>query len=294
MRAVLSSAPSDATLIGRVRAGDRAAFDELVAPHMTKLRAVIRRMVAHPEDTEDLTQDTLLRAFQKIRTFRGDANVGSWLCSIGTRRALDYLRRRKRWRLQALEISKHECNHDVEMGQAVRRAVSRPDHQYDASEHVAFCFTCVARTLAPDDMTALMVRDVGGYSTDEAAAMVGTTTSILRHRLSTARKQMQSRFEGLCALVSKNGVCWQCEELRAFHSADRRGPPVPDLTGADAEKSYRRRLQVVRSADIDRGRSQALHDVAWRSMARNEEARAYADVIAGRGAPEERADHEET
>ncbi len=271
-------------VLERAVRGDRAAFDQLVSPHLLELRAVVRRMVAHPEDTDDLVQESLLRAFERIDSFRGEAKFSTWLCAIGTRKALDYLRKRKRWRLQAQLIGEHECRSDPAVFDALMQAVSGPDHRFDAHEHVAFCFTCVARTLAPDDMAALMLRDVGGHSTREAAQVLGVSSSVLRHRLAAARAHMQRSFEGLCTLVSKHGACWQCESLRRAHPEDKRGPVVPELGGddEDADTKYRRRLKIVRDADVDRGPARALHDVAWRRVDHNEQVRAFQALLADR------------
>lgn len=262
-------------MLARARAGDRDAFDALVSPQRLRLRAVIRRLVAHPEDTDDVVQDSLLQAFEKLDTFRGDARFGTWLCAIGARKALDYLRTRKRWRLRAQAIAEHECRADLAAFGDELATASGPDAALDVREHIAFCFTCVARTLDPSEAAALMLRDVEGQSTREAAQVLGVSTSVLRHTLSAARGQMREGFEGLCALVNKQGACWQCKSLRQLYPPAKRGPDLPALSDAqaDAEAQYRWRLKIVCEADVDRGRTQALHDLAWRRVAHNEQAR---------------------
>ncbi len=265
--------PSESGIGARHAPGaNRAAFDRLVAPHIPGLRSVVRRLVGHPEDTNDVVQEALVRAFEKFDTFRGESAVGTWLCAIGTRKALDYLRQRKRWRLQAQAVAERECRTDPAKQRAHARVTQGADAAFDVREHIAFCFTCVARTLAPEEMAALVLRDAGGYSTREAAEMLETTTSVLRHRLSAARAHMQKSFEGLCALVNKRGACWQCRDLRDCYDEGKRGPELPDLAGdeSEAQGRYRRRLAIVRDADVDRGRTQALHDLAWRWLAEAE------------------------
>lgn len=258
---------------GRAARGDRAQFDALVAPHIGMVRGLIRRMIAHPDDTDELVQETLLSAYEKIGAFRGEAKLSTWLCSIATRLCLDYLRGRKRWRPEAQIYSKEACHSTEEKLADVKRTLADPGFIFDAREHIAYCFTCVARTLEPEEEAALIVRDVLGCSNDEAARIVGVSESVLRHRLSSARKRMQSEFENLCALVNKQGACWQCPGLREFTPEQNRGEPVPDIDGPDAETKYRRRLAIVRDADVDRGRSQTFHDLVWRVMARTEEER---------------------
>jgi RNA polymerase sigma-70 factor (ECF subfamily) len=84
------------------------------------------------------------------------------------------------------------------------------------------------------------------------------TDSVLRHRLSAARSRMAQQFEGLCSLVHKGGVCYQCKGLREATPADRQGAEIPAVEDLDV------RLAVVRGADLDRGASQRMHDLFWR------------------------------
>lgn len=250
----------------------RDDFDALAAEAMPKLRGVIRRMVGDPDDTNDLVQDSLLRAYEKFSSFRGDSAFSTWLVSIGTRAALNHLRSQKQWRWDA-QIHIGKQMHGSDDGRAALKALfTSPQHRFDAREHIAFCFTCVGRSLGPDEHAALILRDVVGYSNREAAKILGLSESVLRHRLSAARKTMVERFDGLCGIVSKKGVCYQCEGLRNTTAAERRGPEVPTMGSDDdsGEERYRVRLTVLQDRDIDDGQSQMLHDLVWRAMTRHE------------------------
>jgi RNA polymerase sigma-70 factor (ECF subfamily) len=72
-------------------------FEPVVRLHAGQLYRVIRRIVHNQHDTEDLVQDTMLRAYEKIDTFRGNAKFSTWLCQIGVNLAISFLRRRKRY-----------------------------------------------------------------------------------------------------------------------------------------------------------------------------------------------------
>jgi RNA polymerase sigma-70 factor (ECF subfamily) len=280
-------------LLERARFGDREAFDALVSEELPRLRGVVRRMVGHPEDTEDLVQESLLRALEKLGSFRGESAFGTWLVAIGVRAALDHLRARKRWRPDA-QVHVRAHLHSTPAREAPLMAVFQsPEHRFDAREHIAFCFTCVSRSLPPEQQAALVLRDVLAHSNREAARMVGVSESVLRHRLAAARAAMQEGFDGLCGLVSKQGVCYQCAGLReaaamgvdGVAAAERRGPEIPTLGGQGAapDEAYERRLEVVRGAEIDAGRTQALHDLVWRALERIEqEAGAPGTGAAGR------------
>ena len=124
---------------------------------------------------------------------------------------------------------------------------------------------CVARSLGPDLQAALVLREVEGLSNQEASRALGVTEPVLRHRLTEARQTMEHSFEGLCSLVNKRGVCYQCSGLReAVPDPARQGDAAP------ASISFDKRLKVVREADVDGGRAQQLHVVFWRRLAEQE------------------------
>ncbi len=238
--------------------GDRAAFDRLFEPLLPRLRSLVRRMVGDPQDTADLVQDTLLRAYEKLGTFRGDSKLSTWLFTIATRKALDHLASH-RVRADA-KVRLRELVHDdpALWGEFRGFLVSE---QFDAREHIAFCFGCVARSLPPEQQAALVLRDIFDLDNDEAARVLDVTTSVLRHHLADARAGMEERYTGLCRLVSKTGVCYQCDALREAFPEPRRGPAVPEIG------DMRKRLAVVRQADPDTGATQRFHDFLWRALA---------------------------
>lgn len=255
----------------RAAAGDHGAFEALLLICRPALRRVIRRLVGHPDDTEELVQESVLRAWESIATFRGEARFGTWLCAIGTRQALDHLRRQKAWRVEAQVVYSNECFKSEALQSEVMAVFADPAFAYEAREHIAYCFTCVGRSLTPERQAVLVMREVLGLSAHEAAHALGITESVLRHHLSAARDEMNVRFESLCSLVNKGGVCYQCKGLREATPAERQGGPIPPVQTLDA------RLDVVRGADIDSGASQALHDLFWRRTKEIEDS--------GRGSP---------
>ncbi len=255
------------SVLSAAQAGDRKAFDALIEPLSPRLSAFAYRMVAHPEDAEELVQDALLKAHQSLASFEGRSSFDTWVFSILTRCCLNHLRQRRRWHWDA----QAEARRDPEAPHhEVLEALQRPDSRFEAREHLAFCFSCVARSLSPEEAAALLLRDVYAYGNAEAARICDVSESVLRHRLSAARAAMQDAFEGLCGLVSKRGVCHQCRGLRDNTPAGQRGPEPPDLSGP-REESYRRRLVVLEDADLIQGGSAALHRVMFRLLAEREE-----------------------
>lgn len=264
-RTVQDPPSADEKAIAAAQGGERRAFDQLAQNALPKLRGTIRRMIGHPQQTDDLVQDALAKAWSSMTAFDGRSAFSTWLCRIGTNAAIDFLRTEKRWREHAQVAYANECNASPDLAMEVGGVLMSPSFQYDVKEHVAFCFTCVGRSLDPELQAALVLREVEELSNQEAAKSLGLSESVFRHRLSEARSTMERSFEGLCALVNKQGVCYQCSGLReAIPDASRQGEPAPDALSLD------RRLKVVRESDIDRGRSQEIHDLFWRRIADHE------------------------
>ena len=92
-RQILASA-HDLELAALVRAGDRAAFGELVRRHGSAVRALLRRIGADSSTTDDVAQDAFLAAFEQIADFRGEGSFQSWVKRIAARAYV------KRWRRQ--------------------------------------------------------------------------------------------------------------------------------------------------------------------------------------------------
>ncbi len=250
---------SDERLLELARHGDGAAFDALVAPHRPLVERVLRRMIGDREDAADLVQETLVRAYTRFGTFRGEAKLSTWLCAIATRLAIDHLAARRLEGDAKLKLREHvHARHGEELSRFLAES------RFDVREHIAFCFGCVSRSLPAEEQAALVLRDVLELSNDEAAEIAGVTTSVLRHRLAAARTAMQERYEGLCRLVSKTGACWQCEGLRGGFR--EQGPEVPAIAGATPEEAWEKRLAVVRGADLDGGPARAFHDFLWRAL----------------------------
>lgn len=245
---------------------DRDGFEAAVGPLLGRLEAFAYRMLAHHEDAADAVQDTLEKAYAKRASFRGEAKLSTWLFSVLTRTCLDRLRHRQRWRwdAQALTRADAESPHQEVLG-----VLASDEHAFEVREHVAFCFSCVGRSLPPEEAAAVLLREVFGFSNKEAAKICGVSQSVLQHRLRAGRTAMQDAFERLCSLVNKNGVCYQCAGLRDHARPEARGEAPPDLSG-EPDDSFRRRLRVLSDADLENGPSAALHRLMFRAVSDSE------------------------
>jgi len=265
-------------LLERARAGDPAALASLVEPWRKPLIGYIYRMITQRQDAEDLLQDVLVRVLENIREYRGEAPFKSWLFGIATHVCLDHLRKKKRWRVEAQMIGEEQAKADPEALPRLMQLTRRPEFQYEIREHIAFCFSCVARTLPPEEQAAIMLKEVLGFTNQEAAGILSVSEPVFRHRLAAARGKMIGDFEGLCALINKSGVCYQCRGLREISGEANRGPDLVQIEVApglamNPENLFDARLAIVRDADLENGRTRLMHDMFFDALSNREETR---------------------
>ncbi|MFZ0519395.1 MAG: RNA polymerase sigma factor [Candidatus Acidiferrales bacterium] len=277
--AVPEIAPEEESrLVEKAREGDQDAFGSLVEPWRKPLFGYIYRMVMLRQDAEDLLQDVLVRVLEGIRTYRGEARFKSWLFGIATHVCLDHLRSKKRWRVEAQLIGERESIADPAKVEDLQKLMGQPEFSFEIREHIAFCFSCIARTLPPEEQAALMLKEVLGFTSEEAAGVAGVSEPVFRHRLSAARAKMTEDYAGLCALINKEGLCYQCSGLQATAPAGHHGPELVQIEVApgvamNAKNLFDARLAIVRDVDLETGRTRALHDVFYESLTKREESR---------------------
>ncbi len=270
------SVEQEGLLVDRAKHGDRSAVEALVEPFRRPLFAYIYRMVTLRQDAEDLLQDVLVRVIEGLPQFRGEARFKTWLFGIATHACLDHLRRKKRWRVDAQLEGERQAEADPQEVARLSGIMSQPDFVFEIREHIAFCFACIGRTLPPEEQAALLLREVLGFTAEEAAGILAVSEPVFRHRLAAARAQMTASYDGLCQLINKDGACWQCRGLRDFAPERNRGASLVTIQVApgvavSAESLFEARLQIVRESDLEQGRSRALHDDFFAGLTRRHE-----------------------
>jgi RNA polymerase sigma-70 factor (ECF subfamily) len=103
-------------LVRKAQAGDFKAFAELIEAHKAKIYGLAKRLSGNDQDAEDIVQDTLLKAIDKIDQFRSEASFGTWLYSIALNEARALFAKRKQGDLKPIEEylpSGHSGDHET-------------------------------------------------------------------------------------------------------------------------------------------------------------------------------------
>ena len=178
-----------------------ADFGDQLERHRTELLAHCYRMLGSRQDAEDVTQETLLRAWRGRDGYAGAATVRTWLFRIATNACLDQLRSRRR-RPVTLETDAHPSTTAPTSPAAVPWLEPLPDpllapttdDQLIARETVELVLVAAIQHLPPRQRAALALRDVLGWSTAEVAAALETTTTAVHSTLQRARATLREQL----------------------------------------------------------------------------------------------------
>jgi RNA polymerase sigma-70 factor (ECF subfamily) len=189
----------------RARAGDEAAFHELMEPYRRELQLHCYRILGSLQDAEDLLQETLLAAWRGLEGFEGRASVRAWLYRIATNRCLNMLRDRgRRPQETPLMAEPPEPTRRSEpvwldpypdvLLDGVADASPGPEARYETREAVGLAFVAALQHLPPRQRAALVLRDVLGFHGAEVAEMLQTSEASVKGALQRARATLDTRL----------------------------------------------------------------------------------------------------
>ena len=194
--------------------------DELTTQFETfqgELKSFLLRMTASVQDTEDILQDTYLKAHSKLDTFRGEASLKTWVFSIAANLARDLLKAKKRWPQNVTDICREEALGNRQFFQeAMRIRENSPQGNFEIKEHIAFCFTCIAKSLPLEGHLVLLLKEVYGFKVKEIAQILHLSEAMVKYHLHVSRTKMIEIFDQRCSLINKKGICYQCTELNGI------------------------------------------------------------------------------
>lgn len=222
-----------------------------------QLKSYLLRMTASVPDAEDLVQDTYLKAASHIDSFKGQSSLKTWIFAIASNLAKDNLRARRRWPESVTDISREAALSNRPFFQEMMhlRATSEQGH-FEIREHIAFCFTCIAKSLPLEQQITLLLKEVYEFKTREIAEITELSEATVKYYLHTARTKMVEVFEGRCALINKEGMCHQCSELNGIFNPKQKAQEeiakidmAREADNPDKEYLFELRMQIVRGID---------------------------------------------
>ncbi len=174
--------PTDELLVTRAKEGDRNAFRMLVVRHQQGIARTVASMLGPVVEVDDVVQEVFIRFYQTLARFRGDAACRTYLKRIAINLSLDTLRRRKR--LASRFVSRD--NESMYVPEA--RDESADPEGFDRRRLLEQALA----SLRPHHRAVVVLRLIDGYSTKEAAEILGVPSGTVLSRLSRAVQHLRS------------------------------------------------------------------------------------------------------
>lgn len=222
-----------------------------------ELKSFILRMTASVQDTEDIVQETYIKAHAKLNTFRGESSLKTWVFSIASNLARDLLRSKKRWPETVTDICREESLGNPQFFQeALQIRQTSPQGNFEIKEHIALCFTCVSKSLPLEQQLALLLKEVYGFSMKEIASILNQTEAMVKYYLHTSRSRMIEVFDQRCSLINKQGICHQCTELNGIFNPKQKAQEelvkiemAKDAENKSKEELFDLRMKILQELD---------------------------------------------
>jgi RNA polymerase sigma-70 factor, ECF subfamily len=183
----------DLELVKRVQGGDNSAFNVLVLKYQHRIGAVIGRFVHDYAESQDIAQETFIRAYRAINSFRGDAQFYTWLYRIAVNTAKNHL----------VSMKRRPPTSDVEAEDAEHFEGAHRMHDSDTPEHellreeIARTVSEVVAELPEELRQAITLREVEGLSYEEISETMDCPIGTVRSRIFRAREAIDLRLRPL-------------------------------------------------------------------------------------------------
>ena len=187
----------EARLISRLRAGDLAAFEELVDHFERPVYALCFRLLGDAEEARDAAQETFLKVYRGLGRFRGESGLKTWIYRIAINQAMNqkrWWRRRHRDETLSLDISRGQS--ETTLGNLLPARSSSPEAEAISSERER----CIMRALGEikeEYRIALMLREIEELSYEEIAETLSISIGTVKSRIARGREDLRRRVKAL-------------------------------------------------------------------------------------------------
>jgi RNA polymerase sigma factor (sigma-70 family) len=210
------------------------------------------RMLWHPEDAEDATQEVLLKVVTHLSTFRGDSAFRTWVYRIATNHLLNV----RESRVERERLTFSAFGDQLAQGLSEAADASQPDQALLEDEVKIGCTTGMLLCLDRQHRIAYILGDVFELRSDDAADVLGIAPTAFRKRLSRARERVRDFMRGHCGLVNPDAACRCGRRVEAAGKLGRVDPAR--LLFASRPRGDRQPLPVLEEI----GEMEMLHEIA--------------------------------
>jgi len=187
----------EARLISRLRAGDLAAFEELVTHFERPVFALCFRLLGDAEEARDAAQETFLKVYRGLSGFRGEAGLKTWIYRIAINQAMNqkrWWRRRHRDETISLDITRGQS--EATLGSMLAGRGSSPEAEAISSEREHSIMRALGE-IKEEYRIALMLREIEELSYEEIAETLSISIGTVKSRIARGREELRRRVKDL-------------------------------------------------------------------------------------------------
>jgi RNA polymerase sigma factor (sigma-70 family) len=183
--------PHESELVRRARQGDLPAYDELVRRYQERIYATIYHMTSNHEDANDLAQESFIKAYSALKSFKGGSSFYTWIYRIAVNKTINFLKQRKNRHFMSLNDIDFNVENNPDLVALISdktplREVGLTELQKKMNEALL--------KLSKDHRLVVVLHDIQGMSHDEIAEIAGCNIGTVRSRLFYARQQLQGHL----------------------------------------------------------------------------------------------------
>src|SRR5256886_12161191 len=185
----VTTATEDVELVRRSKKGDMTAYDQLVRRYQERIYATIYHMTANHEDANDLAQETFIKAYQALKSFKGDSSFYTWVYRIAVNKTINFLKQRKNKTHLSLNDLDFNAENDPDLVALISDKTPRRD--IDLSE-LQEKLNAAMLKLSEVHRLVVTLHDVQGLSHEEIGKIIDCNIGTVRSRLFYAPQQLQA------------------------------------------------------------------------------------------------------
>ena len=213
----------DQSLVLRARSGDRKALEDLVQRHQAWIYNIAVRMLYHPQDAEDATQEILIKVLTRLSSFEGRSSFRTWLYRIVVNHVLNMKRGRVEHASTDFASYGAALDDTPELELADPKGTSA-DTALLVTEAMIACTSGMLLCLDREQRLTFILGAIFGVSDTVAAEVLEITPDTFRQRLARARRDLRNFMNDQCGLVNQANPCRCAKKTRGFIQAGHVDP----------------------------------------------------------------------
>jgi RNA polymerase sigma-70 factor (ECF subfamily) len=179
----------DLDLVGRAKRGDVEAYDDLMRKYQERIYATVYHMTSNHEDANDLAQETFIKAYTALKSFKGDSSFYTWVYRIAVNKTINFLKQRRNRPHLSLNDLDFNAENDPDMVALVSDKTPRRDVGLTELQEK---LNAAMLKLSPVHRLVVTLHDVQGLSHEEIGKIMDCNVGTVRSRLFYARQQLQA------------------------------------------------------------------------------------------------------